>query len=280
MFRLHGWIGLGIIMVSGVLLFQGTSFVQTFFTPLAWSGYILFVDSVLVRIKKTSVIFDRPGEFLLLLPLSIGFWLIFEFYNLHIRNWHYVGLPEEMWLRWFGYAWAFATIWPAIFLTAALIRNWGWVARQKISPRSITSRDLQVSFLLGLGCLLLPIIAPAPLAKYLAAPVWLGFIFLLDPMNYWLGRNSLFHDLSRGDPRAFYSLLLSGLICGFLWEFWNYWAGGKWHYTLPILGDTKIFEMPVLGYLGFPAFAVECYAMYALAWNIGCPRKESAWLSF
>ena len=30
----------------------------------------------------------------------------------------------------------------------------------------------------------------------------------------------------------------------------------------PYLGDVKVFEMPVLGYLGFPPFALEYYAMY------------------
>jgi hypothetical protein len=47
-----------------------------------------------------------------------------------------------------------------------------------------------------------------------------------------------------------------------LWEFWNYWAGAKWHYTVPIMENLKIFEMPVPGYLGFPAFALECFTMY------------------
>jgi hypothetical protein len=31
---------------------------------------------------------------------------------------------------------------------------------------------------------------------------------------------------------------------------------------VPVFGDIKIFEMPVLGYFGFPPFAVECFAMY------------------
>ena len=31
---------------------------------------------------------------------------------------------------------------------------------------------------------------------------------------------------------------------------------------MPYLGDVKVFEMPVLGYLGFPPFALECFAMY------------------
>ena len=47
-----------------------------------------------------------------------------------------------------------------------------------------------------------------------------------------------------------------------LGEFWNYWAVTKCTYTVPYLGDVKLFEMPVLGYLGFPPFAVECWAMY------------------
>ena len=42
-------------------------------------------------------------------------WLVFELYNLFIRNWHYVNLPAKPALRYFGYAWSFATIWPAIF---------------------------------------------------------------------------------------------------------------------------------------------------------------------
>jgi hypothetical protein len=31
---------------------------------------------------------------------------------------------------------------------------------------------------------------------------------------------------------------------------------------VPIFGDIKIFEMPVLGYFGFPPFALECFTMY------------------
>ena len=33
-------------------------------------------------------------------------------------------------------------------------------------------------------------------------------------------------------------------------------------HTVPYFGNVKIFEMPVLGYLGFPPFAIECWAMY------------------
>jgi hypothetical protein len=58
------------------------------------------------------------------------------------------------------------------------------------------------------------------------------------------------------------SLLTSGFLCGFLWEFWNYWALSKWTYTVPYFGNIKLFEMPSFGFLGFPPFAIECWAMY------------------
>ena len=53
----------------------------------------------------------------------------------------------------------------------------------------------------------------------------------------------------------------TGIVCGVLWEFWNYWAIGKWQYLITFAGP-KLFEMPVPGYLGFPAFAFECCTMY------------------
>ena len=103
----------------------------------------------------------------------------------------------------------------------------------------------------------------ARVARYLAAPVWLGFIFLLDPINARLGGESLSLDWRVGRlDRSIESRCSSGLLCGVLWEFWNYWSRAKWHYTVPIMEHVKIFEMPVPGYLGFPAFALECFTMY------------------
>ena len=42
-------------------------------------------------------------------------------------------------------------------------------------------------------------------------------------------------------------------------ELWNNWARAKWQYTVPIMENLKIFEMPLPGYLGFPPFALECF---------------------
>jgi hypothetical protein len=114
----------------------------------------------------------------------------------------------------------------------------------------------------GVAMLLCPFVVPSATAPYLAAPVWLGFILLLDPINARIGGESLIGDLRAGRRDRLINLLLSGLLCGVLWEFWNYWCRAKWHYTVPIMANVKIFEMPLPGYLGFPAFALECFTMY------------------
>jgi len=96
----------------------------------------------------------------------------------------------------------------------------------------------------------------------LFGPVWLGFALLLDPLNYAGRGQSLLRAWQEGENKRLWSLLLAGLICGVFWEFWNYWATAKWLYVFPLWQDWKIFEMPLPGYLGFPAFAAECYVMY------------------
>src|SRR5208283_195377 len=113
--------------------------------------------------------------------------------------------------------------------------------------------------LTGILFLLLPLVWP----EYFFPLVWLAFIFLLEPVNHKAGAPSLLREWEKGSPREFYLLLLAGAICGLLWELWNFRAGSKWMYTVPHLGFLKIFEMPLLGFLGFPPFALECYAMTA-----------------
>ena len=69
------------------------------------------------------------------------------------------------------------------------------------------------------------------------------------------------------EPLITLAAFAGGLTCGFLWEFWNYWALAKWVYDLPFLGalqHVKYFEMPFPGLLGFIPFGVECWVMWQM----------------
>ena len=258
------WLGLAIMVGSEAATLAHVEPFASWNTPICWTGFILFCDEIVYRRRGDSWIRSDPKEFTLLTLASIPLWLMFEFYNLFLDNWNYTGLPENFWLRQFGYAWSFATIWPAIFEGADLIavgrdRSGGSRGSGGSSKSSPYPPDLPAlpGLWIAIGALMLasPFFVSPAVARYLAAPVWLGFIFLLDPINARLGAQTLTRD------RAI-NLGLRGLLCGVLWEGWNYWSAAKWHYTVPIMEHTKIFEMPLPGYGGFPAFALECFTMY------------------
>ena len=267
-FPAHGWFGLVALIFAEYSMFHGIEPAATYFTPFAWTSYILIADAAIFSITGHSRLREEPRGLLKLAALSIPLWLIFEAYNLRLANWAYVGLPESRIERWIGYGWSFATIMPGIFMTAALIESFGWF-REDSRPVRFSRASEKVSIVLGAAMLIVPIVVPKQTAAYLFALVWLGFIFLLEPINYRLHLPSIEGDLARGTRARMYSFLAAGWVCGWLWEFWNYWSRAGWVYTFPIGQQWKIFQMPAPGYLAFPVFALECFAMYVNgAWLI------------
>ena len=262
----YSYLGIVFLAISEVGMALHIEPLWSWHTPIAWTGYILLVDGIIFKKRGSSWLTSHRSEFLFLAVLSIPLWAVFEGFNLLIKNWHYINLPENVIARYFGYAWAFATISPAIFETAELVgllhdRPSSIVHRptSRLSTADSPSTLDDGLIATGAAMLLWPLVWPSP---YLAAPVWLGFIFLLDPINHRLGAESLIGDVRRGRWDRLINLSVSGFVCGGLWEFWNYWARAKWIYDVPIMQDWKIFEMPLPGYFGFPPFALECFTMY------------------
>lgn len=279
-FPLYGWIGLFIMTASEILMLAKIEPFWSWHTPIAWTGYILFTDAFVRSRRGDSLLSAYPLEAAFLGAAGIPLWVIFEAYNTYaLHNWYYIGLPEDLALRYFGFGWAFATISIAIFETAECVGILRGARREDEAAPTPPVIPLGVrgtiSVALGAFMLLLPIVHPS---DWLAAPVWLGFIFLLDPLNAASGAESIRGDLREGHRGRLKNLLASGFICGLLWEFWNYWAGSKWIYTVPVPPHVKIFEMPVAGFFGFPPFAVECFTMYVfvrhLIWRR--PRRPVA----
>ncbi len=255
--KIYGPLALLTLFFFEFLLFKGSSFVGRWFYLLAWWPYIFFVDWLVQRKTGNSLIWNRTREFLWLVPWSTFIWLIFEWFNLYLKNWHYVHIIPSLPWRWLGYFLSFGTVLPGLFETYELLLAYGLLSRHQVTPLRHAQALYPWSILLGGLFLVLPVAYP----RYFFPLVWGSFVFLLEPINHALGASSLLRDWENTSLRRFYLLLLAGLICGFLWEFWNFWATSKWVYTVPFVGDIKLFEMPVLGFLGFPPFAVECYVM-------------------
>lgn len=268
----HGWFGIAALAGAEWLMFHGVEPAATFFTPIAWSAYILIVDAAVFSLTNRSRLNDAPITVARMALLSVPLWLIFEAYNLRLRNWVYTGVPEGWTGALLGYGWSFATITPAIFETSDLVQ--ALLPRMSGKPWKLSPMVENGMIAGGAVCLITPLVVPQQVAAYLFLPVWVGFILFLDPLNRRLGLPSFLGDLSEGFRRRLYGFLLAGWVCGWLWEFWNNWAAAKWHYVFPIAQNWKIFEMPALGYLGFLPFALECFVMYVtVAWLAGWLKR-------
>lgn len=259
-YRLNVYIGLGAMLLAVILLIVDIPFMKTWFYICAWWPLILILDSLNFRISGSSPLSDSPGNFVFAAFISIPVWLVFELFNLRLQNWSYHSLPPALPARWLGYCLAFASVIPALLELSDLFQN--ALKNKAISFFRLKTTSYYLNGYILLGFLLLALCVLFPNLFFPLA--WLGFIFLLEPLNYRLKIDSLLADAERQYGNRIMSWLLAGFSAGALWESLNFWAGSHWEYTIPYLNFGRVFQMPVFGYGGFLPFAIEIFAMYAL----------------
>jgi len=275
-------------------------------TPFAWCAYLLFLLGYLALRDRRSWLWRHSNRFGMCWLWSVPAWCYFDWMNFYfmrdpvtgLRAWEYHNLPPRFEDRLAGYLVAFGAIAPGMFLTAEVLQRVGFhkirrpaqssKRKSEISvsdsqildyaspPPKSKSRTLLPLSVLILGILLapIPILYGTPLSNL---AIWVGTWALLDPVNFWLRRPSIVGDWLAGRFGRTLALGAGGLVCGFLWEFWNFWAGGRWTYHLSFLGaweHIKYFEMPVLGLFGFIAFGIETWTMWQTALLLLSPFIE------
>ncbi|MBW1897177.1 MAG: hypothetical protein JRI47_08970, partial [Deltaproteobacteria bacterium] len=249
---------LGLITV--ILTFWGMAHYVSPFYPhaylFAWYGLILFLDGLLYWRWHDGLILRRPREFFVLLFWSAMFWFFFELWNLCLKDWYFVGVPPEGWRSHVEAYLDFATVLPGMFLVYRL------VCHLKIPGRVKTEYHLKKwtqkgTPVVGVIMLVLPLACP----DYFFPLVWGAPAFLLDPLCAKYKARSLLADGQKGEWTTLVRLLVAGILCGAYWELCNFWSLEKWIYTVPFFSQGKLFEMPYLGFLGFPPFCVTCFVM-------------------
>lgn len=90
-----------------------------------------------------------------------------------------------------------------------------------------------------------PVVAPTP------STVFLLFV-----------TGCLLQYTAQADWRPAMGLAVGCLICAFFWEMWNFYSYPRWVYHVPLVGFLHVFEMPLLGYLGYIPFSRELFALY------------------
>jgi hypothetical protein len=260
-------------VATALMLREVEPFINWYYIS-AWYPTILVLDAVQATISGRYYVISRPRFAISLLGWSAVLWFFFEVVNIRVANWYYVFLPPERPLRWFGTTISFMTVLPVIFLAERLLAVGNRFERVRWPTFHVGRRLLVGIFIAGV------VFAGLSLAwPWLFFPmIWGALTLLLEPLNYWRdpGR-SLLGDLSAGRPGRLLRFLAGGLMIGFLWELYNIESRSKWIYTVPGFENFKLFEMPLLGFLGFPVFALDCFVVYqslvmarvAVAENVG-----------
>jgi hypothetical protein len=260
-----GWFGVVLTGLSWWLAWNRFTWfepLQPFiFTPL-WVGYILLVNAYTFRRTGRCMLLDRLRYLLWLFPLSSAFWWSFEYLNRFVHNWFYMGVQEFTPLEYFLHATVpFSTVLPAVLGTMELLASYPRIGAGSDRLPSFRSIDVKR---VGWGILVL---ASAGLTgigiwpSYLFPLVWVAPLLLITSLQMITGEETIFSRITQGDWRSLWLAAVAALVCGVMWEMWNYKSLAHWEYAIPFVHRFQIFEMPLLGYAGYLPFGLECVAV-------------------
>ena len=233
------------------------------FFPL-WVGYILLGNGLSEVMVGTSLLRRMRWSFLWLFVISVTMWWFFEYMNTIVQNWHYV-FPHPISILHYEIQASidFSTVVPAVLSISILVFQ--LLRRRSLNTRvAIPGTTLLIAFVSTFILFWLLNLFPSETFPL----VWIVPILFLEPLAYTLGvRASLVRQIEQGNLALPLSLGIGTFITGFWWECWNFYSLPKWIYTIPYVGFWKVFEMPILGYLGYPFFGLIVFSYAAIILN-------------
>ena len=249
-----------VLMAAVLLLANEIPPVPTWFYVLAWYPTLVILDEAVVLLGGERLL-ARPREVAVMLWWSAVIWLLFEAINCRLRDWYYVFLPAGRLERWLGITVSLATVVPAVLLPERVLGRLGVWRDLRFRSFALEPRHLEIAGWVGWGLLAAVLAFP----RYLYPLTWGAVWLIAEPLLHRRDpERSLFADIARGRWGRIARLMAAGLFAGVLWESFNAMARGRWIYTVPFLEHLKIFEMPLVGFLGFPFFALEVWSLYHL----------------
>lgn len=257
-----GWLGV-VMMITAWLVawnrFEWFNALQAYtFTPL-WLSFILVVNALTYRRTGRCLLLNQTRYLMLLFVVSACFWWSFEFLNRFVDNWYYVGISDFGPMRYFIYATLpFSTVMPAVLSTAEWLTTFPSLSVDLNHFRPLPLIGTKVVAVCSVVSAAISLVALALWPKTLYSLVWFVPILLVIGLHTLTGTPKLVRDIESGDWRRIWILAISGLFCGLFWEMWNAHSLAHWKYSIPYVQRFEIFEMPLLGYLGYLPFGILC----------------------
>ncbi len=277
-----GWVGLFFGVFTWILAwtrYEWFSSLQIFtFSPL-WFAYIVVVNALTYRRTGHCMLRDRPVSMFKLFVMSAIFWWYFEYLNRFVQNWYYTECDGLTKMQYFIFATLpFSTVLPAVLGTYELLDSYGGAGAGLDGFVQVRVRRPNQLALLGLVAAGVGLALIGIYPDYLFPLLWVSPLLIIVSMQKLGGQRTILSALSEGRWRKVYLLACAALICGFFWEMWNMFSFAKWIYTVPYVGEFKLFEMPVLGYSGYLPFGLECAVIAELIGYKDCREcGEHAW---
>lgn len=287
--KLPAWFWAGLVMWGGTLFILWAKFSEPRWIilwadlPLFW-GFALVVDGwVYVRNGGRSIISRSLQEFIGIGVASISGWLIFEYLNFFVDdNWIYPNgalIPDNQFTIYAVIGSAglmpLAFEWYTLFLTFDRLKY-----RFDDGPKIKLSIGV-INALLVFCFVLLFFIAFYP--DLLFTLLWVVPLIILsavlDRLKIW----TPFELVKKGNWSPLLLFALAYFVQGFLLEFWNYFSAyhengmiisetpAYWSYSVPYVNVYHVFEMPVLGLMGYLPFGIYCiiwWVVFAYMLNI------------
>lgn len=269
-----GWAALVVLGLSW--MFAWTRF--DWFAPLQrhtfiplWFCYIIVANALCQRLSGRCPVLHQPRLFWSLFPLSAVFWWFFEYINQFVNNWYYVGVDYGALAYSVHATISFSTVLPAVYTTTVLLANSRWLScRGADVPPLQRSVRRHPSLAYTAPALALSFAGLAAMGRWpeeLFSLVWLAPLVMLWSLKHMAGLPTLLQKALHGNLVPLLCAALAALICGFFWEMWNYCSMAKWMYSIPYVQRFALFEMPLLGYMGYLPFGVLCIEIVELCRN-------------
>lgn len=285
------WFWIGAVALGSSLFFLWTKshgpvlFLHWSDFPLFW-GLVLVIDGwAYKRNGGRSLISEYPQAM-----VGIGFssglgWMLFEYLNFFVEdNWYYPFgdiIDREQFLL---YAIVISTgliplsfVFYGLFNTIPVLQNRYTQGPKIVLPEWLKSGILLVSIL----SLFLAGLYPDELFFSLWLSPALVIALVLDKVRVWTPMRLI----GQGNWRPTLVFALTYLAAGLCLECENYFSGihlgdevtftmapAYWKYNLPYVNRFHLFEMPILGFLGYMPFSLYCWVYWiAFAYMQGIP---------